>query len=94
MSVMTTYWFKPKRYGYGATPITWQGWAVTLGTVAAMLVVSLYLRLTATSLWALAVLIGFDTAAIVTLFIVSRNKTDGEWRWRWGVSSIADRRDG
>jgi hypothetical protein len=26
---MAEYWFKPKRYGYGATPVTWQGWAVT-----------------------------------------------------------------
>ena len=25
-------WFAPKRYGYGAgLPISWQGWAVTLG---------------------------------------------------------------
>jgi hypothetical protein len=34
---MTPYWFKPKRYGYGATPVTWQGWALTL---AATLVVA------------------------------------------------------
>ena len=25
---MTTYWFRPKRYGYGATPVTWQGWVL------------------------------------------------------------------
>ncbi|MDD3896596.1 MAG: hypothetical protein PHU04_01975 [Candidatus Peribacteraceae bacterium] len=24
------YWFKPKRYGYGFFPISWEGWAVTL----------------------------------------------------------------
>ena len=23
---MTEYWFRPKRDGYGATPVTWQGW--------------------------------------------------------------------
>ena len=33
---MTKYWFRPKRYGFGATPITWQGWAVTIATVLAM----------------------------------------------------------
>ncbi len=81
---MTTYWFKPKRYGYGATPTTWQGWAVTLGTVAAMVAVSLYLRLSERHNWALAVMFGFDALAIAFLFIVSRRKTDGEWRWRWG----------
>ena len=24
------YWFKPKQYGYGAVPMTWEGWAFTL----------------------------------------------------------------
>jgi hypothetical protein len=77
---MTTYWFKPKRYGYGATPTTWQGWAMTLGTVFVMVAVSFYLRLTGQSLWAL---LAFDVLALGTLALVSRNKTDGEWRWRW-----------
>ena len=27
--IVTTYWFRPRRYGYGATPMTWEGWAVT-----------------------------------------------------------------
>ena len=78
---MTTYWFKPKRYGYGATPTTWQGWAMTLGTVFVMVAVSLYLRLTEQNLWAL---LAFDVLALVTLAVISRNKTEGEWRWRWG----------
>ncbi len=81
---MTIYWFKPKRYGYGATPVTWQGWAVTLGTVLGMVAVSLYLRLAAKSLGALVLLLAFDAAAIAVLWIVSRRKTNGEWRWRWG----------
>jgi 4-hydroxybenzoate polyprenyltransferase len=81
---MTTYWFRPKRYGYGATPITWQGWAVTVGTVLAMLAVSLFLRLTEKGYWALAALLAFDVVALSILAIVSRRKTDGEWRWRWG----------
>ena len=81
---MTTYWFRPKRYGYGATPVTWQGWAFTLGTAAAMVAVSLSLRLTERHHWALAVLIAFDLLALGALFVVARRKTDGEWRWRWG----------
>jgi hypothetical protein len=84
MIAMTTYWFKPKRYGYGATPVTWQGWAVTLGIVAAMVAVSLFLRLTERHLWALAVILGFDAVALATLFVISRRKTDGDWHWRWG----------
>ena len=81
---MTTYWFKPKRYGYGATPVTWQGWLLTLGTAALMVAVSLYLRLTERHYWALAALLAFDGVALATLAIVSRRKTDGAWRWRWG----------
>ena len=83
---MTTYWFKPKRYGYGATPTTWQGWALTLGTVAVMVAVSFYLRLTSTSYWALAGLISFDVIALGFLAVVSSLKTDGGFRWRWGNS--------
>jgi uncharacterized membrane protein len=81
---MAEYWFKPKRYGYGATPVTWQGWAVTLGTALAMVAVSLSLRLTVKSLWALLAVLLFDAAAISTLVIVSYRKTEGGWRWRWG----------
>ena len=81
---MAEYWFKPKRYGYGATPVTWQGWAVTIATVLAMVAVSLALRLTEKSLWTLAALLVFDGLAIFVLVIISRRKTDGEWHWRWG----------
>jgi hypothetical protein len=80
---MTEYWFKPKRYGYGATPTTWQGWAVTLGTVAVMVAVSVYLRLTGHG-WGLAMQLPFDALALGFLAIVVHRKTDGEWRWRWG----------
>jgi uncharacterized membrane protein HdeD (DUF308 family) len=81
---MTTYWFKPKRYGYGATPTTWQGWVLTIGIVLTMVAVSLYLRPTAQSLWALAFLLAFDALALATLAVIAYRKTDGEWRWRWG----------
>jgi uncharacterized membrane protein YccC len=81
---MTTYWFRPKRFGYGATPTTWQGWSLTIGTVLAMVAVTLFLRLTEPHSWALAMSLAFDAAALALLFVVSRHKTDGEWRWRWG----------
>ena len=84
MSVMR-YWFRPKRYGYGATPITWEGWAVTLGTVLAMVAVSLFLRLESKSFWALVALLTFDVVVLAALAIVSSRRTDGEWRWRWGA---------
>jgi hypothetical protein len=81
---MTEYWFKPKRYGYGAVPVTWQGWTLTLGTVFAMVAVSLCLRLTEPHYWALALLIAFNVMALVALTVVARGKTEGGFRWRWG----------
>ena len=81
---MTIYWFKPKRYGYGATPCSWQGWAVTVAGVFAVLAASLYLRLAANNPWALAALVTFDAVVVGVLVIISYRKTDGEWRWRWG----------
>jgi hypothetical protein len=79
--MMAEYWFKPKRYGYGATPVTWQGWTVTVGIVFAIAAASLYLRLTAKSLWGLAALLAFDAAVVSALVVVSYLKTEGEWRW-------------
>jgi len=81
---MTTYWFRPKRYGYGATPVTWQGWTVTIGFALAIAAVSLVLRLTDKNRWAVAALLAFDAVVLGALVIICRRKTDGEWRWRWG----------
>jgi len=87
MTAMTAYWFRPKRYGYGATPVTWQGWAVTLAVPA----------IVAVSIVAMNTFVGRDNAlawlawaalvvALVIAFVrLSRARTDGEWRWRWGA---------
>ncbi len=29
--VTKTAWFGPKRWGWGWSPVSWQGWAVTIG---------------------------------------------------------------
>ena len=79
-----TYWFKPRRYGYGATPVNWQGWFLTVGFAA---LIVLFARIAprgeltngAVIAWAA----GF--VAITLAFIwIAWKKTDGAWRWRWG----------
>ncbi|MEG3145644.1 hypothetical protein U1839_13360 [Sphingomonas sp. RT2P30] len=75
--VRNGYWFAPKRFGYGATPVTWQGWAVTLGFVGTLL---LALRLLPT----LPEKIIVALALIGAMIVISIAKTDGEWRWRSG----------
>ena len=86
---MTTYWFRPKRYGYGATPVTWEGWAVTFaaafilaGSIVAMNLLVDRSNLVAWLAWAVII------AAMTFWFVqISRRRTDGEWRWRWGADN-------
>ena len=40
---MTEYWFKPHGYGYGATPVSWKGWAAVAVYAAVMLALGLSL---------------------------------------------------
>ncbi len=84
---MTYYWFRPKRYGYGATPVTWEGWAVTLvvavilaGSIVAMNLLVERSNLIAWLAWA-AVIAGMT----IWFARLSRRRTDGEWKWRWGA---------
>ncbi len=83
---MSRYWFRPKRYGYGATPITWEGWVFTLLAVLAIVGSGWLLlgtgapRGTAT-VWVWWMIVMVVLAASVA---VTRAKTEGAWRWRWG----------
>jgi hypothetical protein len=85
---VTQYWFKPKRYGYGATPATWQGWVATIVASLAIAAINVSLVLTVRHHWdldwTLTALLGLDVLAVVFLIVVTRRKTEGEWRWRWG----------
>ena len=86
---MTQYWFRPKRYGYGATPVTWQGWVVTLAAVVviagSIVAMNRFVDRTDAGAWLVwAMLIALATAWFVRF---SRRKTEGEWRWRWGQRS-------
>ena len=83
---MARYWFKPRRSGYGAVPATWEGWTVTLavagiviGSIVAMELLVDHSDSIAWMIWALV--IGAVTYRFVRLV---RERTDGEWRWRWG----------
>jgi hypothetical protein len=86
------YWFRPRKYGYGATPVTWEGWALVFAfvvVVAALVPLVLHGGSIATRLLS-ATLIG---AAIVVLTAVSMKKTDGAWHWSWGGRSNSGKND-
>jgi membrane-bound ClpP family serine protease len=73
-----TYWFAPKLFGWGATPVTWQGWALIIGFVALLL---LDLRL----IESVAAKIVIAAALTAGLAVLSCRKTDGGCHWHWGL---------
>jgi hypothetical protein len=81
---MNRFWFKPRRYGYGATPVTWEGWVLVAIYVAVILtcVAALTSRGQTLSGWLMSVVV--IVAATVAMIVIGVKKTDGAWRWQWG----------
>jgi hypothetical protein len=86
---MTRYWFRPKHFGYGATPCTWEGWLFTGAVLASAFACAELARryapvtpgdlVHAARFW-LAVGGGF--LVVGGGAFVSYLKTEGGWRWR------------
>ena len=83
---LNKYWFKPRGFGYGATPTTWEGWAVVAGFIIYLLSLSFLLTKEGNSNTYLLLLF----AGIIAVFLISKNKTDGEWEWNWGGKKKKD----
>jgi hypothetical protein len=79
------FWFSPKTFGYGATPVTWEGWAVLaayfviVAAIAILFAVRRERSFAAWASWVVAMVV-----ATSALTFVSWYKTDGSWHWRWG----------
>jgi hypothetical protein len=72
-------WFAAKRYGYGSgQPISWQGWALTIGFVAVAIALSLLFHNDKLKL--IAALAPF----LIAFTVICARTTRGGWRWRWG----------
>ena len=79
---MTEYWFKPKRYGYGATPTSWKGWAAAFAYIVVLL--SLIWAVIAARNGAVSTGVLAIWMAVVVLWALLflrfvRARTDGEW---------------
>ena len=70
------YWFAPKLYGYGATPVRWQAWALIAGLLLAASGVTWLGRHYGPAMYALLVPL---VAGFIYLCWI---KTDGDWKWR------------
>jgi len=78
-------WFGPRRFGYGVTPITGQGWACVGLYVLAMAVTPTLMGRDlrgAEALGTLGVLLGCTVLLLVVTWLkMDRSKP---LRWRWG----------
>lgn len=83
------YWFVPKPYGWGLSPIAWQGWIAILVFMALTLAYIYfgYDILEAPELISSADIVRmiFDISIMGVAFVyIMEPKTDGKVTWRWG----------
>lgn len=71
-------WFAPKRFGFGARPVTWQGWAVLVAFFAIAAAAGHWLGNRPLAMAGVLV-----PAAAVMILVVVRT-TRGGFRWRFG----------
>jgi hypothetical protein len=78
-------WFKPKRYGLGAAPSSWQGWALTLAYIAAVMTLGIWFGAGEDQIAERATPFIFITLTLTIIFVgIAWRTTEGGWRWRWG----------
>jgi hypothetical protein len=71
-------WFAPKRYGIGGVPIRWQGWALIIGFVAALVALTFAFRGQPIRLIAGVI------PLTLTFVVIAARRTRGGFHWRWG----------
>ncbi len=83
MKDMEKLWFKAKEYGWGWVPVTWQGWAVTVGYVVLAVLFGFTIdensppqEIVFTFIFPVAML----TALLIRIAYVKGEKPG----WRWG----------
>jgi hypothetical protein len=83
------YWFRAKRYGWGWTPATWQGWAA-LAAFFALLVADGGVFPPRRALPAyIASIVGLSVLLSVVCWLKGEPP-----RWRWGDDGGPERQDG
>jgi hypothetical protein len=73
------YWFKPKKYGYGAYPVTLEGYLVTLALMGVFALSIHYYILLKTHIF-----LFFGIFSLILLIYISKKKTKEKWKWRFG----------
>ncbi len=74
-----TKWFKAKKYGWGWYPSTWQGWAITVGFV-----IVIFLITPKSHQADLSLVYFLKIALLVGSLLWICYKTGEKPKWRWG----------
>jgi hypothetical protein len=77
------YWFKRRRYGYGWTPVRWQGWVAVAGTLIVITVAAIIFGNAPYSNEGLWFYLNTVLLAVVLLLILAA-KYGPKPKWRWG----------
>lgn len=84
MESMVRRWFAPKRYGWGWTPVTWQGWLTVAAFVTLLAALPFYARSQASTPGdALLTAVSGGVILLLAMFWICF-RTGGRPRWRWG----------
>lgn len=76
-------WFKAKRFGWGWTPCTWQGWAILVLYFVGLVPIFIFGDAQPKSFF--EVLRLFPQVLVLTIFLIIICYVTGEKpRWRWG----------
>jgi len=83
------YWFKRKLYGWGWTPVTWQGWLLTLALVAALLFFALTIDENSPPREVMFTFV-LPAVALVGTFIRIAYLKGEKPKWQWGLPKKDD----
>ena len=79
---MKTLYFKRKTYGWGWTPVTWQGWGITIAYAVILIVLSSSVD------WnnekEIMLMFVLPLIILTTAFVCIAYKTGEKPRWQWG----------
>lgn len=81
------YWFKRRRYGYGWTPVTKEGWGIVVVFLGILILGALAIKDTPKGEFTKEVGFYLIAVAIVTVILVRVSMNKGpKPKWRWGVT--------
>ena len=76
--MLNRYWFKPKKFGYGASACSWEGWFILFLYIVFIFYIT-FVKIIEIELYLI-----FLVSSSFMLILVSYFTTQGRWKWRWG----------